>query len=211
MHALAEAMHAAGITVYVPDIRGHGGSGRRGDIDYVGQIDDDLADFVSQLGLVSSEETRTLVGFSAGAGFSIRFAGGPYGGLFDSYVFLAPILPGAPTLRANGGGWTSIALARIMTIGWFNRLGIHWFDGFPVIRYAISPENARSMTGSYSFRLSSNFGAGRPACNLSEQHPSAGGNTRWRCRRAGGRGPIRSPVAAPWPDDSRHRRAEYES
>jgi non-heme chloroperoxidase len=161
MHALAEAMHAAGITVYVPDIRGHGGSGRRGDIDYVGQIDDDLADFVSQLGLVSRGETRTLVGFSAGAGFSIRFAGGPYGGLFDRYVFLAPILPGAPTLRANAGGWSSMALARIMTIVWFNRLGIHWFDGFPVIRYAISPENARSMTGSYSFRLSSNFGAGR--------------------------------------------------
>jgi alpha-beta hydrolase superfamily lysophospholipase len=164
MHALAQAMHAAGITVYVPDIRGHGGSGRRGDIDYVGQIDDDLADFVGQLGLVNGE-TRTLVGFSAGAGFSIRFAGGPYGGLFDSYVFLAPILPGAPTLRPNAGGWTSIALARITTIVWLNRLGIHWFDSFPVVRYAISPENARSMTGSYSFRLSSNFGAGRQHAN----------------------------------------------
>src|SRR5579872_3214473 len=33
MHALAGALRAAGVTTYVPDIRGHGGSGRRGDIE----------------------------------------------------------------------------------------------------------------------------------------------------------------------------------
>src|SRR5580700_8052897 len=61
MHALAQALRAAGITVYVPDIRGHGGSGRRGDIDYIGQIDDDLVDFVAELGPARGGETRTLV------------------------------------------------------------------------------------------------------------------------------------------------------
>src|SRR5258708_34471213 len=50
MHALAEALHAAGVTVYVPDVRGHGGSGRRGGIEYVGQIEDDPAKFVHPLG-----------------------------------------------------------------------------------------------------------------------------------------------------------------
>jgi alpha-beta hydrolase superfamily lysophospholipase len=50
MHALAEFLRAGGTTVYVPEIRGHGSSGRRGDIDYIGRIDDDLADFVSHLG-----------------------------------------------------------------------------------------------------------------------------------------------------------------
>jgi non-heme chloroperoxidase len=162
MHALAQSLRAAGVTVYVPDIRGHGGSGRRGDIDYVGQIDDDLADFVGQLGAARSDETRALVGFSAGAGFAIRFAGGPYGLLFDRYVLLAPTtLSGAPTSRPNAGGWVSVAVPRIMTIVWLNRLGIHWFDGFPVVGYAISPEMARSMTASYSYRLATNFGAGR--------------------------------------------------
>src|ERR1035437_1246021 len=161
MHALAESLRAAGVTAYVLDIRGHGGSGRHGDIDYIGQIDDDLADFVAQLGPARSGETRTLVGFSAGAGFTIRFAGGPYGLLFDRYVFLAPILPGAPTLRPNAGGWTNISLPRIITIASLDRLGIHWFDGFPVISYAVSPEVSRGMTASYSYRLSMNFGAGR--------------------------------------------------
>jgi alpha-beta hydrolase superfamily lysophospholipase len=101
MHPLAESLRAAGVTTYVLDIRGHGGSGRRGDIDYIGQIDDDLADFVAQLGPVKSGETRTLVGFSGGAGFTIRFAGGPCGLLFDRYVFLSPILPTSPAWRPN--------------------------------------------------------------------------------------------------------------
>src|SRR3984893_6480200 len=105
MHALAEAVRAAGGTGYVLDIRGHGGSGRRGDIDYIGQIDDDLSDFVAQLGQAKSGETRTLVGFSAGAGFTVRFAGGPNGTRFDRYVFLSPILPRSPTLRPASGGW----------------------------------------------------------------------------------------------------------
>jgi pimeloyl-ACP methyl ester carboxylesterase len=161
MHALAQALRAAGVTTYVLDIRGHGGSGRRGDIDYIGQIDDDLADFVAQLGPAKSSETRTLVGFSAGAGFTIRFAGGPHGPLFDRYVFLSPILPGSPAWRPNAGGWTSIALPRILTIAWLDGLGIHWFDGFSVINYAVPPELARSMTASYSYRLSMNFGAAR--------------------------------------------------
>jgi non-heme chloroperoxidase len=160
MHALAEALRAAGVTAYVLDIRGHGGSGQRGDIDYIGQIDDDLADFVGHLGPAKGGGGRTLVGFSAGAGFTIRFAGGPYGLLFDRYVFLSPILPGAPTLRPNAGGWTNIALPRIVTIASLGRLGIHWFDAYPVISYAASAENTQG-TASYSYRLATNFGAGR--------------------------------------------------
>ena len=162
MHVLAEALRAAGVTVYVPDIRGHGGSGRRGDIDYIGQIDDDLADFVAALGAAKSGEIRILLGFSAGAGFAIRIAGGRYGLLFDRYVLLSPTtLSDAPTLRPNAGGWVSVAVPRIVAIALLGRIGIHWFDGLAVIRYAISPEMERTMTGSYSYRLTTNFGAGR--------------------------------------------------
>jgi non-heme chloroperoxidase len=160
MHGLAESLRAAGVTVYVPDIRGHGGSGRRGDIDYIGQIDDDLVDFVAQLGPARSGETRTLVGFSAGAGFTIRFAGGPHGLLFDRYLFLSPILPGSPTLRPRSGGWVNFSIPRATTIASLDRLGIHWFDGFPVLSYAVSPDLSQWVTASYSYRLTLNFGAG---------------------------------------------------
>jgi non-heme chloroperoxidase len=161
MHALAEVLRAAGVTAYVLDIRGHGGSGRRGDIDYIGQIDDDLVDFVAQLGPKKSGETRTLVGFSGGAGFALRFAGGPSGSLFDRYVFLAPILPGSAAWRPGAGGWVNIALPRLITIAYLGRAGIHWFDGWPVISYAVSADPSRDTTASYSYRLSTNFGAGR--------------------------------------------------
>jgi alpha-beta hydrolase superfamily lysophospholipase len=161
MHTLAESLRAAGFTAYVLDIRGHGGSGRRGDIDYIGQIDDDLADFIAQLGPASRGETRTLVGFSGGAGFSIRFAGGPYGLLFDRYVLLSPILPGSSAWRPNAGGWTNIAVPRLITIAYLGMVGIHWFDGFPVINYAVSRDPARDTTASYSYRLSMNFGTAR--------------------------------------------------
>jgi len=41
MHPLALALQAAGVTVYVPDIRGHGADRPHGDIAYVGQLEDD--------------------------------------------------------------------------------------------------------------------------------------------------------------------------
>jgi non-heme chloroperoxidase len=160
MHALAKALRDAGVSAYVLDIRGHGGSGRRGDIDYIGQIDDDLADFVTNLGSAKSGEVRTLVGFSAGAGFTIRFAGGRYRELFDRYVFLSPILAGAPTLRPNAGGWTNISVPRVITIAWLDRLGIHLFDGVDVVSYAVAREN-KQATPNYSYRLFVNFNASR--------------------------------------------------
>jgi pimeloyl-ACP methyl ester carboxylesterase len=160
MHALATSLHDAGVTVYVPDIRGHGGSGRAGDIGYVGQLDDDLADFVRALEPSMDGGSRTLVGFSAGAGFALRFAGGPYGELFDRYLFLSPILPGSPTLRPSSGGWVNVSIPRVVTITSLDRLGIHWFDGVAVISYAVSPQLSAFVTSSYSYRLMANFGAG---------------------------------------------------
>jgi alpha-beta hydrolase superfamily lysophospholipase len=139
MHALARALQAAGVTAYPLDVRGNAGSGRRGDIDYVGQLDDDLADFVARLGPARPGETRTLIGFSAGAGFTVRFAGGPQGRPFDRYVFLAPILPGAPTIRANAGGWAAVALPRMIAIGFLERPGFDGFGGLPVVAFAVSP------------------------------------------------------------------------
>src|SRR5215472_17300334 len=160
MHALAKALRDGGVSAYILDMRGHGGSGRHGDIDYIGQLDDDVADFVKNLGPAKSGEVRTLIGFSAGAGFTIRFAGGRHGELFDRYIFLSPILPGAHTLRPNAGGWTNISNPRVVTIGLLDSLGIRLFDGFDVISYAVPPNNEQA-TSRYSYRLFKNFGAGR--------------------------------------------------
>ena len=72
MHPMAKALSAAGFVTYALDIRGHGGSGRKGQIAYIGQLEDDLTDFMKA---VSPRPPVTLAGFSSGGGFALRFAG----------------------------------------------------------------------------------------------------------------------------------------
>ena len=46
MHPLARALAAAGFAVHALDMRGHGGSGEKGHVAYVGQLEDDVASFM---------------------------------------------------------------------------------------------------------------------------------------------------------------------
>jgi alpha-beta hydrolase superfamily lysophospholipase len=115
MHVMAKAFAAAGYTGYALDIRGHGGSGTRGHIAYVGQLEDDLEDFVSS---VKPDKPATLVGFSSGGGFVLRFAGSTRQKLFSSYLLLSPFISQeAPTYRPNSGGWVSVGIPRFCGAG----------------------------------------------------------------------------------------------
>jgi alpha-beta hydrolase superfamily lysophospholipase len=49
MHPIAETLRTVGASVYVPVLRGHDEFGRLGDLDYSGQLKDDLVDFVTFL------------------------------------------------------------------------------------------------------------------------------------------------------------------
>ena len=98
------------------DIRGHGGSGTRGDIGYVGQLEDDLADFVAEIRKTAPGAPLTLIGHSAGGGFSLRVAATPImQDMFVRTVLLAPYLGyDAPTNRPNSGGWANADIPRIL-------------------------------------------------------------------------------------------------
>jgi alpha-beta hydrolase superfamily lysophospholipase len=61
----------------VPGLRGHHNSGRSGDIDYIGQLEDDLADFVAVLRPLHPNASFTLIGFSSGGGFVLRVIAHP--------------------------------------------------------------------------------------------------------------------------------------
>jgi non-heme chloroperoxidase len=159
MHALAKALRDAGFTVYALDVRGHGASGRRGDIDYIGQIDNDIADFAAFIRSQNSTARLTLLGASSGGGLVLRIAAGPYGNLFDRYVLLAPMLgPDAPTVRPGVGGWAVPFIPRIVGLTILNRLGIHRFDGLPVLAFAVPPDKQDRLVSTYSYRLMLNFG-----------------------------------------------------
>jgi non-heme chloroperoxidase len=160
-HLLAKALRDTGASVYVPVLRGHHNSGRSGDIDYIGQLEDDLADFVEVFRPLRTDSRFTLIGFSAGGGFVLRVMGSPKETLFDCFVMISPGLPlGAPTLRPGIGGWVSLAMPRIITLAILNLLGIDWFNGLSVVAFATTPE-APNLTGHYSFRLAVDFGAPR--------------------------------------------------
>lgn len=82
MHVIAREFAEAGFAAYALDVRGHGASGKNGDIAYVGQLEDDLADFVEA---VEPAGPATLVGFSSGGGFALRFAGSQRQEMFAGY------------------------------------------------------------------------------------------------------------------------------
>lgn len=153
MQPLAESLAAAGLNAYALDIRGHGASGRRGRIDYVGQLEDDLADF---LGAVKPQAPRLLAGFSSGGGFALRVAAGPDAGRFDGYLLLAPFVSHeAPTYRPNAGGWVRVGVPRLVALHLLDGLDIRAFHDLPVMRFAVG--DTSGLTPSYGFRLASNF------------------------------------------------------
>jgi pimeloyl-ACP methyl ester carboxylesterase len=161
MHAIAQRLAASGVAAVAFDARGHGASGTRGDIAYIGQLDDDLADLVAHLRVTYPKARLTLIGHSSGGGFALRIAAGPLGALFDRFVLLAPYLGyAAPTNRPSEGPgrWAAPDIPRIVAITILQRMGIDWPQSLPVIAFASAPEAAMFVTSRYSFRLLVNYG-----------------------------------------------------
>jgi alpha-beta hydrolase superfamily lysophospholipase len=156
MHPMAKQFTAAGYTAYALDIRGHGGSGTKGRIAYIGQLEDDLEDFVQS---IKPAGPSTLVGFSSGGGFVLRFAGSARQKLFSNYLLLSPYLSQkAATSRPGSGGWVSVGVPRIIAISILNGFGIRAFNDLAVTRFALAEEAKKFLTPQYSFALATNFG-----------------------------------------------------
>jgi non-heme chloroperoxidase len=166
MHPLALALQRAGITAVVPDLRGHGANRPHGDIAYVGQLDDDLADFITNKKPEFSNSTWTILGFSSGAAFGLRFAAeSPAGQLVDRYVLVSPYLRyNAPSVRQSEAGaaapqsWAVVSTGRIIGLTILNHFGVHIWDGLPVLAFPV-PANTEATTRTYSWRMQRNFGA----------------------------------------------------
>ncbi|HEY4256488.1 MAG TPA: alpha/beta fold hydrolase, partial [Candidatus Udaeobacter sp.] len=155
MHLMAKGFAAAGYAAYALDIRGHGESGTKGHIAYIGQLEDDMEDFVHSTKLA---QPSTLAGFSSGGGFVLRFAGSSRQELFSNYLLLSPwISQDAATLRPGNGGWATVGVPRIIAIAVLNGFGMHAFDDLPVVRFAVAESDKGLLTSQYSFALAQNF------------------------------------------------------
>ena len=157
-HALSDALAAHGVEAYAPDIRGHGGSGTRGDIAYLGQLEDDMADLVELVRKASPTAPITLLGHSAGGGFALRLASSPIKDQFARTILLSPYLGyDAPTNRPQSGGWASADVPRFLGIGVLRRLGIGCCQALPTLAFAVPPNSEEILASTYSYRLMRNF------------------------------------------------------
>ena len=155
MHPMARGLARAGYTAYALDMRGHSAPDPKGQIGYIGQLEDDVADFVAS---VQPAPPRTLAGFSSGGGFALRFASDTRKALFDHYLLLSPFLhQDAPTSRPSSGGWVSVGMPRMVALVLLDRLGITRFHSLPVIAFALDEKERSFLTPQYSFSLAQNF------------------------------------------------------
>jgi alpha-beta hydrolase superfamily lysophospholipase len=161
LFALAREISAQNAAhVYTPDLRGHGISpARRGDIDYIDQLEDDLSDLFAHIKDSHPDARLVLGGHSSGGGLALRFGGGQYGRKVSGFLLLSPFLGhDAPTTRPNSGGWASPKLPRLVGLSILNSLGIEALNGVVAIEFRM-PEEYRDGTETlaYSFRLTTGF------------------------------------------------------
>ncbi len=158
---LAEFISSEGLAqVYTPDLRGHGvAPERRGDIDYIDQLEDDLADFIAMVRRDNPDAVLVMGGHSSGGGLAVRFAGSNYGQQAHAYLLLSPWLKyNAPTIRPDDGGWAHPYIGRIIGLTMLNNVGIRWFNHLKVISFDMPMEvRDGTETLSYSYRLNTGY------------------------------------------------------
>jgi alpha-beta hydrolase superfamily lysophospholipase len=160
-HDLAVSLSAAGVAkVVLPNLRGHFQSGRhRGDVDYIGQLEDDIADLIAHLRRTGLGGPITLGGHSSGGGLVLRFAGGAHARQVADFLVLCPIIPNSPSIRGGtAGGWATAHRRRIAGLVGLNALGIRGFNGLPIVEFGKPVEfwdGTETLT--YSFRLNASY------------------------------------------------------
>lgn len=159
---LGAALAQRGIDVIAPDLRGHGPTpARRGDIDYLGQFEDDIADLIADQ--AAPGQRVVVLGHSSGGGLAIRLAGGAHGARIDRAILLAPFVQhDAPTARPDSGGWARVLVRRVIGLSMLNAVGIRALNGLTVIQFRF-PDSVLdgplglTATRAYSYRLNTSY------------------------------------------------------
>ncbi|MBL1419328.1 MAG: alpha/beta fold hydrolase [Alphaproteobacteria bacterium] len=164
-HLLAtELSQMSAAQVIVPNMRGHGPSPlQRGDIEYIDQLEDDIADLIAVLKAENQNAKIILGGHSSGGGFALRMAGSQYADTLSGYIFLAPFLKyDAPTTRSDTGGWAHLAIGRFIGLSMLNGVGMNVLNHLPIMSFAvpkteIEDEFGEMITQLYSHRMNAGF------------------------------------------------------
>lgn len=149
----------SGAEVIALDLRGHGQSGGvTGDIDYIGQYEDDISDVVTQIRSAMPSSRIILAGHSMGGGILQRYAMKSSSPPIDGYLLFAPLLGnGSPTIRgameqsvpADAPVYMQIHLVRILGLVMLNSIGITQLNSLPTM--LINPSLDLKVSN-YSYR-----------------------------------------------------------
>ncbi len=144
--------------IYALDLRGHGKSdGNPGDVDYINQYEDDLADVIKSIRKDNPGAKIILSGHSMGGGIELRYAINKNYPEVDGYLLFAPLLgqntptfPKPPkeedSLHNRNESFMKIDIQRIIGLKMFNSIGVHKYDYLPVLFFDLPKDPLRKYT-----------------------------------------------------------------
>lgn len=134
---------ATGAQVVALDLRGHHhSSGRRYDLDRIGQYEDDIAQVIGELRVRRPDARIWVAGHSMGGGITLRFALKADRPKVAGYLMFAPVFGPGPTASALSPDETVMRMDRFRMSGLIilNMLGIRALNSLPVAYLNMPPE-----------------------------------------------------------------------
>ncbi|MEJ7694400.1 alpha/beta fold hydrolase [Daejeonella sp.] len=127
--------------IYAIDLRGHGQSeGNSGDVDYINQYVDDLADIIRIIRKERPKGKIIIAGHSMGGGIALRYAMAKQYEQPDGFLLFAPLIghnsPAFPRAQATKNlsePFMKIHIQRIIGLSMLNEIGNHDYDSLPVL------------------------------------------------------------------------------
>jgi alpha-beta hydrolase superfamily lysophospholipase len=148
--------------VFAIDLRGHGKSdGKSGDVDYINQYADDLADIIKTIRKQKSNGKIIIAGHSMGGGVALNYAMQKNKTTIDGFLLFAPlighnspaIVQTPPQETGSIESFMKIHFARIIGLKMFNEIDNHSHDSLPVLFFNL-PENMPLRKYTYRANMS---------------------------------------------------------
>ena len=157
---------ASGAEVLALDYRGHGeSSGDRGDVDYTGQYEDDIADVIATIRTAKPDGKLVLAGHSMGGGIALRYALLEGASDVDGYLMFAPHLgfdsPTAFTVTPKTDSNTGeppfkLHMARLVGLFMLDVFGIDAYQDLQVTFFNHPTDSPQFPVSEYTYRAFAN-------------------------------------------------------
>jgi len=158
---VAMLQEASGAELIALDLRGHGQSGgERGDIDYIGQYQDDVADVLAALRAERPHNRILLAGHSMGGGIALQYGMLEDAPVVDGYLMFAPHLGSdAPTMPQPdpktaelAAAYSQLHVPRLIGLIMLNSVRITALEHLDTLFFNLTDE----VTHTYSFAATAN-------------------------------------------------------